>query len=328
MKQLLAASLTMFSLLLSACATVRGGPSVIMETEDPRLGSIRQAMTQACLNLPSWNGTLVRASAGDGSDEGDENDNPPTVTTAMRNELALAYMLAANEVYDSFESGMVNDGRVLGFVATITSLGLATAGAAAGGHTAKVLSAANTGVIGERAAYTKEFLFDQTITALQNQMQARRTKVRARIYQSLAKPMDEWPVCMALQDLREYEQAGTLASALQNLNETAAAARAGEEKQIERVRFAADGLAAALRSYMAPEGAADAVLTARSTLVLNQALAASKLTVPSGMSAAEYVSRLSSDQGLDAERRKLILGILKVERDEAARSALIDALNS
>jgi hypothetical protein len=293
---------------LAGCSTVSGGPPRMAQLmkSDKQLSTIRAAIKSDCLDLPGNGGT------------------------GRRNDLVLAYMLAVDEAYNDFESGLVNDARTGNFVATIASLGLATAGGVAGGHTAKILSAANTGVIGEREAFNKEFLFNQTIPALQNQMRASRAAVRTKIYEQMARGPDTWPTCLALQDLAAYEQAGSLVGALVGITETTATSKVANEKDAnaaaERLKFDSGNVATALRTYFSADDD-NALMQARLARGRGVAMTAGGLSVPNDITADEYLGRILSGTKYAAQQRALALGIIATETDAAARAAIVAALS-
>jgi hypothetical protein len=276
------------------------------KSTDPQLAELKKAIQADCLALPT------SAPGGRG----------------RRNALAMAYMLVVDQAYDTFETAMLQESRTGNFVATITSLGLATAGGVAGGKTAGVLSAANTGVIGEREAFSKEFLFSLTVPALQNQMRGSRAVVRTRIYDRMAEGLDVWSTCMALQDLNAYEHAGTIAGALVDINETtaidAAASEEAAQAAVERFKFDSGGTAEALRAYFNP--ADDALQAARIAKAKGAAMTAANLAPPPGKTADEFLGRILSDPAYAAQQRALLLGILATETDPVARAPLIKAL--
>ncbi|WP_375398754.1 hypothetical protein [uncultured Sphingomonas sp.] len=305
-------------LLLAGCSTIAGSPArvtnllphekavgkVTPPTGDSRLADLSSAIRSDCYTIP-----------------------PTTMATKeRRSQIAKIYMLRADESYYQYELALLNDNRQLNFLATIASLGLATAGSAAGGHTARVLSAANAGLIGERTAFTKEYLFDKTLTALQNQMRANRSAVATRIYAGLTRPVDEYTTCDALRDLLAYEQAGTLAEGLTGIADTTAQ-KAGEEKKAEEAAkllvYAVSPLAIALRDYFGP---ADDTLMASRVAGGLKIMPMVGLKPPDGMSVNEYFGRMLAGDEYASQQRALALGVLMTETDVAARTPIAEAL--
>ncbi|WP_374944540.1 hypothetical protein [Sphingomonas sp.] len=270
-----------------------------------RLGALKGAIQADCLELP------LTAPGG----------------TGRRNALATAYMLVVDQAYDRFEAAMLQEARTGNFVATIASLGLATAGAVASGKTASILSAANTGVIGEREAFNKEFLFSMTVPALQNQMRASRADVRTRIYERMQQGLDIWPTCIALQDLGAYEQAGTIVGALVGINETTATNKVIAENKaqnaIQRYKFDTGPTTTALEAYF--EAAATNDLYLARVASAKAVLASLFPNPPGGLNPDEFFARLA-DGGYPAQQRTLVLALIAAEDDPAARKILIEGL--
>lgn len=309
-------------LVLAGCSTVAGGPRSVAEqlpsiaagqarpSGDGRLQSLARAIDDDCYAIPA----AAKAPA------------PAAGAKVRRDQLAKLYMLRADDAYFQYERALLNDDRQVNFLATIASLGLATAGSVAGGHTARVLSAANAGVIGERAAFTREYLFDKTIASLENQMRANRSAVATRVYQGMARGVDEYTTCDALRDLLAYEQAGTLAEGLTGIADTTAV-RASEEKveenKAKQLVYATAPLAIALRDYFAP---ADDIVMATRVARGVKSLAMVNLSPPTGMSAAQYFAEILSGDAFAVQQRALALAVLMTETDIAARTPIAAAL--
>lgn len=311
-------------LWLAGCSTVTGGPPRVADmlqrhaiagemaaiTADAGLGQLAEAISKDCYSIPPATEVAISKPGG----------------KSRRNHLVKLYLVQADRGYNRYETALLNDNRQLNFLATIASLGLATAGSVASAHTATVLSAANAGVIGERIAFTKEFLFDKTIAALQSQMRANRSAVATRIYYGLSRPEDEYTTCDAVRDLLAYDQAGTLAEGLTGIADTTAA-KAGVEKAAEQaakaLTYATNPLAKALQAYFGP--ADDKVMAARVASGL-KSLPTVGLTPPTGMSANEYFGRILAGEEYAAQQRALALAILMIETDAAARTPIVDAL--
>jgi hypothetical protein len=136
----------------------------------------------------------------------------------------------------------------------LLGLGLATT-LAAGEHTKTVLGAVTTALTGSRASYEKNFYADKTSVALLTQMNAERKVALVPILRGVGKPIEQYPMAEAISDLAAYQQAGTLAGALQGVQKDAAEKDSRVSQDIERyrsVRFAPDDSTARLRLFLYP----------------------------------------------------------------------------
>lgn len=93
---------------------------------------------------------------------------------------------------------------------------------------------------GSRGLVDSNYLFGQTKLALVSQMDADRATRMSRIFTRMDGPVDVYPGLAAFQDCAGYYEAGTLLSAVIELNKAAAAnARDAEEKTREELRVRA-----------------------------------------------------------------------------------------
>lgn len=76
------------------------------------------------------------------------------------------------------------------------------------------------GLTGAKAAYSDEILFNKTIQVLQNQMRTNRFRVASRILPRIGSPSSAYTLGMALSDLDDYYNAGTITSALLAVSNT------------------------------------------------------------------------------------------------------------
>lgn len=161
--------------------------------------------------------------------------------SAIRNQIIYSRMYAIDLAYSQYEMRLTREGQSVGFLGTLAQLGISTAGTFSGGEQAKtILHAAATGVTGAKEAYQKEILIERTISVLQQQMQARRQSVKAKIIGRTSHGADAYPLELALSDVEEYYRAGTITGAL-----IAAAEDAGtslqaakiEEREVLEARF-------------------------------------------------------------------------------------------
>ena len=97
-------------------------------------------------------------------------------------------------------------------------LGLSGAGAVVGGaETKAILAAIVGGVQGAQLTVNKRVFREQAIEALEAEMSAAMMARKAEILERMKKPVDEYPLDLALSDIVEYYYDGTFTRAFQNL---------------------------------------------------------------------------------------------------------------
>ena len=144
-----------------------------------------------------------------------------------RNNYISVKMFEIDRSYHQFITLLnASDAGIVSF-ANFAQLGLTTAATAIPVvQTTKVLATAATAVGGSKAIYNQDLLRTQTLQALENQMDADRTKIKNIIVERMNNcDAKEYPLGFVLSDLQSYASAGTPDSALVSLNSSASKAK-------------------------------------------------------------------------------------------------------
>lgn len=157
---------------------------------------------------------------------------PGSTSRARRNEIIGARMYAIDLRFSEFETELLRESRKAGFGTVLVELIVDISGSLASNGASQILSAISAGITGTKEAFDKEILVEQTVQSLINQMRASRDQIAARIYGRLDLSVADYPLTVALADVEEYYQAGTLAGSLVNLSETTGVA--AEAAKVER----------------------------------------------------------------------------------------------
>lgn len=139
-------------------------------------------------------------------------------TVVCRNKIISTGILVVDTNFSLFEKALFTEARGSSFLATVTTLGLNVAGAV---NPSATISAISGGIIGAKAAFDKEVLFDQAVLAIHTQMRAERNKVVLRLRSGMRKKIEVYPLGIALADLEVYYEAGTLLSGFIGIAESA-----------------------------------------------------------------------------------------------------------
>jgi len=165
--------------------------------------------------------------------------NAPTVD--CRDKIVGARIYVTDIVFSQFEEEIFQQTRTAGFGATLATLGLTTAAAVSSGGSSQVLSGISAFIIGGREAFQKEVLAEKTVLAIHAAMRAGRVQVLLRLRSGLTQPLASYPLPVALSDLNDYFNAGTVLGALVGITETVGAnAQKAQTELRERFSFAPD----------------------------------------------------------------------------------------
>ena len=145
-----------------------------------------------------------------------------------RNNIIWGQMGAIERVYTVYHTRLFSDKNQLAIGSDSLTLGLTAASSIAGNAATKtVLSSLGTAFTGLGLSIDKNYFGQQSFQILGLAMQTRRDKVRAAIASNLEYcDVATYPLLQAQRDLIQYFSAGTLDSALQELQEEAGTATA------------------------------------------------------------------------------------------------------
>jgi len=226
------------SLILTACATIRGGP------ETPR------PPTEAASD-PIY---LIDKETLGAYDKITDPDN----RKAKRNEIIDERILEIDNQFSAYETDLWREGIGAGIGTDWLQLTLSGLTATVGGEAFKsAVGAASTGILGAKSSFDKRVYFEKTIPAIMAQMVAEREKILAVIEANKQRSVTEYTLFAALSDLNNYYRAGTLPGAIQVIAIDAGAKEARAEQEIKNIRAARyikDDAGDRLREFWKPDG--------------------------------------------------------------------------
>ena len=169
----------------------------------------------------------------------------PARAKQVRNELiddALSYI---DDAYGDFKNGLAAGRDRTNFVADLIDLGTSAAvGITNGERPLQILGVGLTAFRGGRRSADANFYKDQSTPILITKMNGNRARVRAFILENEKKDIDGYRIGMAISDIVDYYNAGTLVDAFTELaGDTAADTKKAQEDLREAKRLA--GLKAA-----------------------------------------------------------------------------------
>ncbi len=143
---------------------------------------------------------------------------PEAERRGYRDTIIAARIAAINISYRLFEEQLFQEGIGRNIATDWALLGLAGAGATvASSGTQQILAAVSGGLVGARASFDKNALFDRTLPSLVAKMEASRREVEERLLNGMKLDTNAYGILDALQDLDSYYNAGTLPGAIINV---------------------------------------------------------------------------------------------------------------
>jgi hypothetical protein len=184
-----------------------------------------------------------------------------TERRTYRDELIAERVAAINISYRHFEEQLFQEGTVRNITTDWTLLGLAATGATISVSTTQtILAAISGGIVGARAAFDKNALFDRALPSLVSKMQASRQQIELRMLNGMKLDTNSYGIIEALGDLDSYYSAGTLPGAILNIAGDAGVVKAEIQAQRTFSFKALDDPAKALTALMTgPSGGVDEV---------------------------------------------------------------------
>lgn len=156
------------------------------------------------------------------------------VDANTRNAVIEARMAEIDVLYFQYERDLSAGVRRGNFVTNFAAVLIGAAGSQASGPTSQALSALGGVIAGGGAAYQKEVLLEQSVQAFLSQMRVNRNQVKQDILSNMTRPGTAYTLQGALSDLARYEQAGTLATAVSGITETAQAREVISVRALDR----------------------------------------------------------------------------------------------
>ncbi len=146
---------------------------------------------------------------------------PDSQRTACRDDIVLAELTASDLAFEDFEWAAWGSNAGFSTLTDFAVLGLTAAGGLSPAGVAQALSATAAAVTGAKTSVEKNFLYAKTVDQLIFSMSVTRSQIRNHIVTCLALPASQYDVSMAVYDALQYQNAGTLPSAIANLTSTA-----------------------------------------------------------------------------------------------------------
>lgn len=204
-------ALFILAMALSGCSSLSGYPEPI---DDTKAGTSVLA-------------TAVRDNATQGTEAQKRADRDAIITGRVH---ALDDNFREFEKSLSFENGTFTTG------ADWTQLVLSGLGTALGGQETKTaLAAASVAVAGAKGDVDKDVFYSNAMPAIVAAMDARRATVLVMIETGLTKSTDDYPLSRALLDIDDYERAGSIPGAINNILQKAGAEKDTADKAMATI---------------------------------------------------------------------------------------------
>jgi hypothetical protein len=160
------------------------------------------------------------------------SDGPARAKT-VRNELIDTALSYIDKAYGDFKNDLTAGRDRINFVADLVELGTAAAvGITKGERPIQIIGIALTAFRGGRSSADANFFRNQSTPVLISKMNGERARIHAIILDNEKKEIDTYDIGMAVSDIVDYYNAGTLIEAFNKLNEDTAAQTKQSEKDL------------------------------------------------------------------------------------------------
>lgn len=156
---------------------------------------------------------------------------------ACRNDIIDARLRAIDLRFGEYERNLYKEG--VGFGVGTDWIALALNGVGSVSAASKALSAASAGVLGARASFEKQALYNMTMPAMLAQMVAKRREVLARIREGESQDAAAYSLFRALNDIDDYAFAGTLPGAITEISNHAGVQATQANADIKAIQIVA-----------------------------------------------------------------------------------------
>jgi hypothetical protein len=180
---------------------------------------------------------------------------------SYRNRIVASRIRVIDAYYEEYEQALYSEGIGTSVGAGASAFALTTMSAALSNtETQSILSTLAALITGSQAVFEKEALFDRTLPALIDSMNARRQRQRASIIENMRRPLSEWSIEDALLAVDDYESAGDINTAIGNVAAQASSEREAAEEAVAAATypFATSESARRLEAYLYPNDQRDA----------------------------------------------------------------------
>lgn len=225
------------ALLLSGCASFSGGPEPLITPID-EINTLKASFDSSQV--------LTYFSASPNLAE----------RTRLRNQIVGTRLYAIDLRFSEYTQTLARELRGSAFGIDLVSIMLTgSATVLDPGMVTTILAGTDTAIKGGRQSFNKEVLIDKTLPVLLTQMRADRKRIATQIWYSLANRSDaEYSLPLALSQLEDYYQAGTIAGALMSMGENASliSAEASEafESSVLQIGFGENQYTKVLNEYV------------------------------------------------------------------------------
>ena len=154
-----------------------------------------------------------------------------------RNDIIDARLRAIDLRFGEYERGLYKEGVGFGVGTDWIALALNGAGSVTGAS--RALSAAAAGVLGARASFEKQALYNMTMPAMLAQMVAKRREVLAHIRDGESQKVASYSLFRALNDIDDYAFAGTLPGAISEISNHAGVQATQANAELKAIQIVA-----------------------------------------------------------------------------------------
>jgi hypothetical protein len=178
-----------------------------------------------------------------------------------RDDIVLGQVRAIDLVFSEFERDVLKTSEQINVIGDSVIAILGAAGTVTGGESAKsILAAISTSVTGTKGAFDKNVYFQKSAHVLIGRMRALRKEALVPIRTGILQPADKYPLSQALLDVESYFVAGTVPSAVLDIDKGSEDKKTEAEDKVQdmlTLSYGDDDNSTLVRAFWKPNGAVD-----------------------------------------------------------------------
>lgn len=168
----------------------------------------------------------------------DYRAHPDHVSKATRNNLTERLLGVSDDHYIQLKKSLLNSRNSLSFFGEVTATTLSAVSALLGDvDTKSIVSTASTLTQSTKTSIDKNFFANNSTNAMVGKMDADRATIRQTITTNEGAGLDGYGLEAALNDVRKYDDAGTVTSALLSLAADASSQKKTAEKGLNDMKM-------------------------------------------------------------------------------------------
>ncbi|WP_425989816.1 hypothetical protein [Brevundimonas sp. TWP2-3-2] len=312
----------MLSSGLSACASLSGSAEPILDLQS-QIALVRR-------DYPEH--VIYRAFESDSSDCPADVQWPACRAgmsrAAYRNTVINLYVSSADAAYHQFRLSLSQELKGTAFGSNLAVLIINSVSIVSGDSARRALAAGSAFLTGAQASVSRDLFIDRTLPTVLTAMEAARTRVKTDLVRGMSVGADEYPLFMAMNDIRRLQDQARLETAMEQLSQITGA-RADLENRTLQAAYTPDlqgDLAVRKAELMDRIEAADEITLEQIAVALQVTsgptrtarIAGLRVAVDRGVSTDADLTRVADLVRLATARGVMLIAVPQIPEDKLA----------